>query len=320
MSDPDPDAGAPARANGKNDLHAAPSGLAAPQGGAFASGRPNGKRTLLDRLLSLVRREPEDREGIKTFIEAAHERDLLDSEAYSMIKGAMTVSERAVADIMVPRARMDLLDIGQPLPEMLGLIIEAAHSRFPVYENSRDNIIGILLAKDLLRLMLEPGLQIRALIRPAVFIPETKRLDVLLHEFRTGDSHLAMIIDEHGGISGLITMEDVLEEIVGDIEDEFDEDEASIFPDGDNQWRLMAATDIGGFNETLGASLPDDEYDSVGGWLGGVLGHSPKRGDNVAHNGLRIEVLRADARRALWLRARRLPRSRMPAPAETPET
>ncbi|WP_033462842.1 HlyC/CorC family transporter [Bordetella bronchiseptica] len=273
-------------------------------------------KSLLDRLLSLVRREPEDREGIKAILEAAHDRELLDAESYAMIKGALAVSERTVADIMVPRSRMDLLDISQPLPQLLATIIETAHSRFPVYEDDRDNIIGILLAKDLLRYMLEPALDIRSLVRPAVFIPEVKRLNVLLREFRASRNHLAIVIDEHGGISGLVTMEDVLEQIVGDIEDEFDEDEEeSIFPEGENQWRLTASTDISHFNATFATDLPDDEYDSVGGWLGGQLGRIPRRGDSADHDDLHIEVVRADARRALWLRVRRNAGAQPPASA-----
>ncbi|OZI21923.1 magnesium/cobalt efflux protein [Bordetella genomosp. 7] len=263
-------------------------------------------KSLLDRILGLVRREPEDREGIKAVLEAAHDRDLIDVESYGMIKGALAMSERTVADIMVPRSRMDLLDVAQPLPQQLAFIIETAHSRFPVYEDDRDNIIGILLAKDLLRGMLEPGIELRSLIRPAVFIPEAKRLNVLLRDFRASHNHLAIVIDEHGGISGLVTMEDVLEQIVGDIEDEFDDDdEQSIFPEGENQWRLMATTEISHFNETFATDLPDDEYDSVGGWLGGQLGRIPRRGDSAVHRDMLIEVIRADARRALWLRAKR---------------
>ncbi|MCD0506222.1 HlyC/CorC family transporter, partial [Bordetella petrii] len=263
-------------------------------------------KSLLDRMLSLVRREPEDREGIKAVLDAAHDRNLLDVESYGMIKGALAMSERTVADIMVPRSRMDLLDVAQPLPQQLAFIIETAHSRFPVYEDDRDNIIGILLAKDLLRGMLEPGVELRSLIRPAVFIPEAKRLNVLLRDFRASHNHQAIVIDEHGGISGLVTMEDVLEQIVGDIEDEFDDDdEQSIFPEGENQWRLMASTEISHFNEAFATNLPDDEYDSVGGWLGGQLGRIPRRGDSATHGDLLIEVIRADARRALWLRARR---------------
>ncbi len=266
-------------------------------------------RSLLDRVVSLIRREPEDREGIKAFLEAAHGRQLLDAESYSMIKGALAVSERTVADIMVPRSRMDLLDVSQPLPQLLTTIIETAHSRFPVYEDDRDNILGILLAKDLLRYMQDPSIALRALIRPAIFIPESKRLNVLLREFRSSRNHIAIVIDEHGGISGLVTMEDVLEQIVGDIEDEFDEDEESIFPEGENQWRLLASTDIDHFNDTFGIQLPDDEYDSVGGWLGGRLGRIPRRGDTAEFGDLAFEVIRADPRRALWLRVRRRPAS-----------
>ncbi|CAJ48449.1 HlyC/CorC family transporter [Bordetella avium] len=265
-------------------------------------------KSLLDRVLSLVRREPEDREGIKTFLEAAHGRTLLDAESYAMIKGALAVSERTAADIMVPRSKMDLLDVSQPLQQLLATIIETAHSRFPVYENDRDNILGILLAKDLLRYMLDPSIELRALIRPAIFIPESKRLNVLLREFREARNHLAIVIDEHGGISGLVTMEDVLEQIVGEIEDEFDEDEEeSIFPEGENQWRLLAATEISHFNDTFGTHLPDDEYDSVGGWLGGKLGRIPRRGDTADFEDFSFEVIRADPRRALWLRVRRVP-------------
>jgi len=284
---------------------------------AIRAPKPNSK-SLLDRILSVVRREPEDREDIKALLDAAHDRDLLDVEAYGMLKGALAVSERTVADIMVPRSRMDLLDVSLPLPELLTFIIDAAHSRFPVYEDDRDNIIGILLAKDLLRGVLDPDIELRSLIRPAVFIPEAKRLNVLLREFRASHNHLAIVIDEHGGISGLVTMEDVLEQIVGDIEDEFDEeDEQSIFPEGENQWRLMATTEISRFNEAFATDLPDDEYDSVGGWLGGQLGRIPRRGDSASHGDMQIEVIRADARRALWLRAIRTPATDA-ANAETP--
>jgi magnesium and cobalt transporter len=267
-------------------------------------------KSLLDRLLSLVRREPEDREGIKAILEAAHDRDLLDAESYAMIKGALAVSERTVDDIMVPRSRMDLLDITQPLQSLLSIVIETAHSRFPVFEGDRDNIVGILLAKDLLRCMLEPGIEVRSLVRPAVFIPESKRLNVLLRDFRASRNHLAVVIDEHGGIAGLVSMEDVLEQIVGEIEDEFDDaDDSTVFAESENQWRVQATTDIDKFNDTFSVALPEDEYDSVGGWLSGELGRIPRRGDFAERDGLRIEVVRADARRALWLRVKRLPKS-----------
>jgi magnesium and cobalt transporter len=257
-------------------------------------------KSLLDHLLSSVRREPEDREGIKAVLEAAHYRELIDAESHSMIRGTLAMSERTVSDIMVPRPCMDLLDVALPLSAMVSAVIETTHSRFPVFEGARDNIIGILLAKDLLRCVLDPDIEVRSFIRPAEFIPEAKRLNVLLREFRSSRSHQAIVIDEHGGIAGLITMEDVLDQIVGDIEED------SIFPEGANQWRVMAVTDIAHFNEVIATDLPDDEYDSVGGWLGGQLGRIPRRGDFAEHDGLRIEVVRADARRALWLRVKRL--------------
>jgi len=262
--------------------------------------------SLLNRILRLVRHEPEDREGIQAILDAAHERQLIDDDAYSMIRGALAVSDQTVWDIMVPRSRMDMLDINQPLPELLAVMLDTAHSRFPVYEGSRDNIIGLLLAKDLLRCILDPNLAIRTLLRPAVFIPEAKRLNVLLRDFRINRNHLAIVIDEHGGVSGMITMEDVLEQIVGAIEDEFDNEEQTIFPDSRTSWRVMGITPIAAFNDTLNCDLPDDDYDTVGGWLADELDRIPKRGDVAVRGNLRIEVRRADARRALWLRVRRL--------------
>ena len=253
------------------------------------SAKPNRPR-LLDRILSLVRREPEDREGIVAVLDAARERELIDADAYSMLKGALAVSEQTAVDIMVPRVRMDLLDVSQPIATLMPEIIETAHSRFPVFEGARDNIIGVVMTKDLLRHLLNTELTLRDLVRPAVFIPESKRLNVLLQEFRRNRNHIAIVIDEHGGITGLVTLEDVLEQIVGAIEDEYDVDGAkTIFPDGVHAWRLLATTEIEAFNKTLDADLPAGEYDTVGGWLAHELGHIPKRGD---------------ARRALWLRAK----------------
>jgi magnesium and cobalt transporter len=268
------------------------------------SAKPNRPR-LLDRLLSLVRREPEDREGIMAVLDAARDRSLIDADAYSMLKGALAVSEQTAVDVMVPRARMDMLDVSQSISTLMPEIIEAAHSRFPVFEGSRENIIGVVMTKDLLGHLLNPELTLRDLVRPAVFIPETKRLNVLLQEFRRNRNHIAVVIDEHGGITGLVTLEDVLEQIVGAIEDEYDVEGAkTIFPDGVRAWRILATTEIEAFNEALGADLPTGEYDTVGGWLAHELGHIPKRGDACQHGELRIEVMRADARRALWLRAK----------------
>ncbi|MDH4400845.1 MAG: transporter associated domain-containing protein [Burkholderiaceae bacterium] len=261
---------------------------------------------LIDRLLSLVRREPEDREGIMTVLDAARARNLIDSDSYSMLKGALAVSEQTVMDVMVPRARMDLLDVSESIADLLPDIIETAHSRFPVFEESRDNIIGIAMTKDLLRHLIDPSLTLRDLVRPAVFIPETKRLNVLLQEFRSKRNHIAVVIDEHGGITGLVTLEDILEQIVGEIEDEYDvAGEQTIFSDGAQAWRVLATTEIQAFNTALNTNLPDGDYDTVGGWLAHALGRIPHRGDFCLHKDLRVEVMRADSRRALWLRVKR---------------
>lgn len=261
---------------------------------------------LIDRLLSLVRREPEDREGIMAVLDAARARNLIDSDSYSMLKGALAVSEQTVVDVMVPRARMDLLDVSESIAVLLPDIIETAHSRFPVFEESRDNIIGIAMTKDLLRHLVDPSLTLRDLVRPAVFIPETKRLNVLLQEFRSNRNHIAVVIDEHGGITGLVTLEDVLEQIVGEIEDEYDvAGEQTIFSDGAQAWRVLATTEIQAFNSALNTKLPDGDYDTIGGWLAHALGRIPHRGDFCLHKDLRIEVMRADSRRALWLRVKR---------------
>ena len=261
---------------------------------------------LIDRLLSLVRREPEDREGIMAVLDAARARNLIDSDSYSMLKGALAVSEQTVVDVMVPRARMDLLDVSESIADLLPDIIETAHSRFPVFEESRDNIIGIAMTKDLLRHLVDPSLTLRDLVRPAVFIPETTRLNVLLQEFRSNRNHIAVVIDEHGGITGLVTLEDVLEQIVGEIEDEYDvAGEQTIFSDGAQAWRVLATTEIQAFNSALNTKLPDGDYDTIGGWLAHALGRIPHRGDFCLHKDLRIEVMRADSRRALWLRVKR---------------
>ncbi|MBP6020601.1 MAG: CBS domain-containing protein [Burkholderiaceae bacterium] len=260
-------------------------------------------RSLLARLTAFMRpTEPEDRAGIKAVLDAAHDRQVLDGDSYAMISGALEVANQTVSDIMVPRSKMDMLDISKPLSELLPEIIESGHSRFPVFEDERDNIVGILLAKDLLLSITNPSIDVRPLIRPAVFIPETKRLNVLLHDFRSSRNHLAIVIDEHGGTSGLVTMEDVLEQIVGNIEDEYDEDaEKTIFQTGSNNWRAMGITDIDVFNRNFNTDLPDTDYDTLGGWLTAELGRIPRRGDSINHHGINITVVGADARRALWL-------------------
>ena len=264
------------------------------------------RQSLIDRILSLVRHEPEDREDIMAVLDAARSRDLIDTDSYSMLKGALAVSEQAADDVMVPRSRMDMLDVGEPIEALMPQIVETAHSRFPVFEGSRDNIIGVVMTKDLLRHMIRPAQTLRDFVRPAVFIPQTKRLNVLLQDFRINRNHIAIVIDEHGGIVGLVTLEDVLEQIVGAIEDEHDVGgETTIFPDGPNAWRVLATTEIESFNATFSTEIPEGDYDTVGGWLAHALGHIPRRGEHQVLDGLRIEVLRADSRRALWLRVKR---------------
>lgn len=263
-------------------------------------------KSLFARIVSLIRPEPEDREDIKAVLEAAHDRQVLDGEAFAMISGALDVANKTAGDIMVPRSRMDMLDISKPLKELLPEIIDTGHSRFPIYENDRDNIVGILLSKDLLLTITNPAIDLRPLVRPAVFIPETKRLNVLLHEFRSSRNHLAIVIDEHGGTSGLVTMEDVLEQIVGDIEDEYDEDaEKTIFLTGTNSWRAMGITEIETFNRTFDTHLPHDDYDTLGGWFTAQFDHIPRRGDTLNHEGLNMTVVGADTKRVLWLHIQR---------------
>ncbi len=269
--------------------------------------KTHSKKSIVDRLLSLIRREPEDRAGIMTVLDAARERNLIDINAYGMLKGALAVSDQTATDIMVPRARMDMLDVNEPMTSLVPKIVEMAHSRFPVYEETPDNLLGIFMTKDLLRHMLNPNLTLRDLIRPAVFIPETKRVNVLLQEFRSHRNHIAIVIDEHGGITGLVTLEDVLEQIVGAIEDEYDDSEQTIFPDGHNTWRVLATTELPEINQLLEREMPDGEYDTIGGWLAHELGRIPRRGDRITLEDIQFDVLRADSRRALWVRVRRLP-------------
>ncbi|NLJ51178.1 MAG: CBS domain-containing protein [Alcaligenaceae bacterium] len=252
--------------------------------------------------------EPEDRQELRDVLETAHARDILDDESYSIIAGTMSFADKSADDIQISRSKMDMINIDWPIEEIIDFVIDTAHSRFPVYEGERDNIIGLLLAKDLLRIIIQPDVNIKQLLRPAHFVPETKRLNQLLKEFKETRSHLALVIDEYGSITGLVTMEDILEEIVGDIEDEYDEEaEQTIFPESDVAWRILAFTPIDDFNEALKAQIPEDEHDTIGGWLASELDHIPKRGDSYKYGDLRFYVLRADEKRAQWLHVRRSP-------------
>jgi len=260
--------------------------------------------SLLERLSALILREPEDREQLLSLLRSAYQRNLLDADALSMIEGAMTVSEMPVRDIMVPRAQMDVIDIHQRVEDFITQIIATAHSRFPVIDQNRDDVIGILLAKDLLRHYAgEEEFNVREMLRPAIFVPESKRLNVLLREFRASRNHMAMVVDEYGGVAGLVTIEDVLEQIVGDIEDEYDFDEASdnILLESSGRYRVKALTQIADFNAAFGTAFSDQDHDTVGGLLIARLGRLPKRGESTVIDGFKFQVLRADSRRVYTL-------------------
>ena len=257
------------------------------------------KPSLLERLSTFLLREPEDREQLIQLLHTAYENNLLDADALSMMEGVLQVSERQVREIMIPRAQMDVIDISEPPEKFIPFVIETAHSRFPVTDGGKDNIIGILLAKDLLRYYAGEEFDVRDMLRPAVFVPEAKRLNVLLRDFRSNRNHIALVVDEYGGVCGMVTIEDVLEQIVGDIEDEYDfnEDEDNIIPDSKGKWRVKADTEIGDFNEALGTEFSDEECDTVGGLVLKAAGQLPKRGDHVPIGELDFTVLRVDSRR-----------------------
>ena len=267
------------------------------------------KPSLLERISHWLMREPEDREQLIELLHGAYENSLMDADALAMIEGVLQVSEMRVGEIMIPRAQMDVIDINDAPEAFIPFVIETAHSRFPVIDKDRDDVIGILLAKDLLRHYAESDSDIRGMLRPAVFIPESKRLNVLLKEFRSNRNHIAIVVDEYGGVAGLVTIEDVLEQIVGDIEDEydFDETEDNIIRENEGVFRVKAGTEIDDFNQTLGAHFSDEEFDTVGGLVVSRFGHLPKRGESVKFDGFLFSILRADSRRLHAVRVTRLP-------------
>jgi len=267
------------------------------------------KPGFLERLGALIMREPEDRNQLIQLLHSAFERNLLDADALAMIEGALQVSEMKVRDVMIPRSQMDVIDINETPDRFIPHVIATAHSRFPVIDRNRDHVIGILLAKDLLRYYAgEEEFNVRDMLRPAVFVPESKRLNVLLREFRHSRNHMAIVVDEYGGVAGLVTIEDVLEQIVGDIEDEYDFDEVedNILREKGGRWRVKAQADIADFNEVFGTGFSEDEHDTVGGLVISRFGHVPKRGESVDIDDLRFSVLRADSRRLYTLQVERL--------------
>jgi magnesium and cobalt transporter len=271
--------------------------------------RDEPRPSLLERLSAFLTREPEDRGELLDLLRGAFERRLLDADALSMIEGVLQVSEMTVRDVMIPRSQMDCVSIDDEPEAFIPLVLETRHSRFPVIGESKDDVVGILLAKELLNYYRNPeSFSLRDTLRPAVFIPESKRLNVLLREFRTNRNHIAIVVDEYGGVSGLVTIEDVLEQIVGDIEDEydFDETEDNIIAEGGGRFRVKAQTEVGDFNSRFGSRLSDETVDTVGGLVVHAFGRLPKRGETVTIGDWRFRIVRADSRRIHTLQAEKI--------------
>ena len=270
--------------------------------------RPQKHPSLLERLSAWILREPEDREQLLALLHSAFERNLLDADALSMVEGALQMSEMTVRDVMIPRVQMEVIDVNDTPNTFIPSVIATAHSRFPVVDRDRDRVIGILLAKDLLRYYAgEEEFNVREMLRPAVFVPESKPLNVLLREFRTSRNHMAIVVDEYGGVAGLVTIEDVLEQIVGEIEDEhdFDEVDDNIITEPSGTYRVKAQTTLDDFNEHFGTRFSSDQYDTIGGMIIASFGRLPKRGERVTIDQLRFTIRRADSRRVHALQVER---------------
>lgn len=251
----------------------------------------------------------EKRNDLLALLQQAKAEGTLDSDALSMIEGVFQVSELAVKDILLPRAQIDWVDINDPIQKIVADVITAAHSRFPVFENNRDNVLGILLAKDLLRHSLEDDFDVREWLRPAVFIPDSKRLSVLLKDFRSNRNHLAVVVDEYGGVAGLVTIEDVLEQIVGDIEDEhdMDDDADNIVLVSEGKYRIRGMTSLEQINAVLATDFADDDIDTIAGLVIQQIDRVPKKGEVVVLKGLQCEIQRADPRQIHILIVQKIP-------------
>lgn len=269
-------------------------------------------RSLLERLTALLSPEPANRAALLDVLQDAHERNLIDADALSMIEGVFEVSDLSVHGIMVPGSQMDVININEPIDNWMPAVLSTDHSRFPVVEDEHDSAIGMLLAKDLLGYYAHELFDVRAILRPAVFILESKRLNVLLRDFRSNRNHMAIVVDEYGGVAGLITMEDVLEQIVRDIEDEYDidEDKDGIVPIKDGQhglrWRIKGLTEISHCNEVIGAQLFGEEAHTIGGLIANHLSRVPVKGDQLELDGIQFMVAMADARQVHLILAERI--------------
>lgn len=280
-----------------------------PSSGPQRSLRHVDKRGFLQKLAEFIHPGPDSKDELIETLADAEDNDIINAESRVMLEGVIRIADMTAGDVMVAAPRMDVLDIDAPFDELLHLVIDTGHSRFPVFDGERENIIGILLAKDLLKLQRAPELNIRALLRPATFVPESKGLNDLLREFRGNRNHLAIVIDEFGRVAGLITIEDVLEEIVGEIEDEFDvaEDDGDIFALADSTWRVSGDTPIERINESFGLHLSEDDFDTIGGLIAHTMGHVPKRGEQHELHGLRFVVLHTKGGAVKWFKVMPIP-------------
>jgi len=277
------------------------------------------QRSWIDKLSHALLGEPRDREQLVHVLREAQGRGLFDGDAQSMIEGVLQVADMQVRDIMIPRSQMVVVSRDASPEQLIVIAIESGHSRFPVVGESRDEVVGVLLAKDLLRYSSKNDGQtfsIRELLRPAVFVPESKRLNVLLKEFRASRNHIAVVVDEYGGVAGMVTIEDVLEQIVGEIEDEHDIDEETFIRKfSEINYAVKALTPIEDFNEYFDTAFSDEEFDTIGGLVTAKLGHLPKRGETVLLENMSFQIIRADNRRLHLMKVTLLPGAN---PAETP--
>lgn len=280
------------------------------------------QRSLLEKLIAFISPEPENRAELLEILQEAHATNLIDADALSMIEGVFQVSDLCARDIIIPRSQMDVIDITKPIESWMPLVLSTSHSRFPAIEEDRDKVIGIILAKDLLRYYAEESFDVRDMLRPAIFIPESKPLNVLLRDFRANRNHMAVVVDEYGGVSGLITIEDVIEQIVGDIEDEydFDEEKDHILPlqkglDGP-RWRVHGLTNLEQFNQILNVELESEDVDTIGGLVANHLERVPHKGETFDIGNLRFEIQRADPRQIHVLLVEKIPEAVIKPEAE----
>ncbi|WP_298231915.1 HlyC/CorC family transporter [uncultured Azohydromonas sp.] len=290
-----------------------------PQSVKSPSGRPSRlpveKRSLFERLVEFISPGPDSKAELMETLAEAEQRELIEPESRLMLEGVLRMADMSAGDVMVAAPRMDLLDIEAPYDDLLEQVISAGHSRFPVYDGRRDNIIGILMAKDLLKLQRAPELSLRTLLRPAVFVPESKRLNELLRDFRSNRNHLAIVIDEFGNTAGLLTIEDVLEQIVGEIEDEFDDKDAesAVYTLADGSYRVAGDAEIEDVNDAFATTLPSEDFDTIGGLVAHEIGHVPRRGEAVDVGPLRFTVMLTRGGAVRWFKVTRIPADAPPS-------